>query len=512
MTTILGLEYVDAKNYPLFQRLRTCLFLLNMFYILFYVGAFFGFGPMEVMLEKDGAFSHDVCTTSSCNTQAHDLIQVSIIAAVLAQLSTPVSGAISDRYGPVVLQSILCIIGCCGIGLILISSMTHTSWILYLAFILIGFMAMGTAPMIMQLAELYSLETSRRRVITTLESLWAVGGGFGYWILWALTKAGIPFRVVIGCYLAVGFIVYATTIAVWKAISSLQQRQDYSVENVVIDINTCAGTCVEHVSQEKDPDNNASLGPSHTTNIGELGLADEVQLCNHSDKHNTYCENQTDSPCSHIQRDADIESTIEEPIHHETFLQQARSFRFILISGLFALHLARMSFTLTTAKDFLGSLGDNAIGNKYLSILSLSTPIVLLGLPLVELFVKNWGYIFALQSINVVGISHGLVLLTTTNLNAQVVGFILFMFYRCFLLSICLSYLETFAEKHALGKLTGLISFFPGLVILLNIPLTHWAMVDRKGDFFWPNFTYTIAIVPFIVGVWYLGRSYHSQQ
>jgi hypothetical protein len=116
--------------------------------------------------------------------------------------------------------------------------------------------------------------------------------------------------------------------------------------------------------------------------------------------------------------------------------------------------------------------------------------------------------IYALQSINIIAIAHGIVLVASKDLNAQVVGFILFMFYRCFLLSICFSYLETFAEKHALGKLTGLVSFTPGLVILLNIPLTQWALVELKGDFFWPNFTYTMAIAPLVIGVWYLGRLY----
>lgn len=448
------LQSADAKKYVHFQRLRTSLFLLTCFYIVFYVGAFSGFGPMEIMLENDGAYAHKCTKESPCNAQAHELIQVALIAAVLAQLSTPIAGAISDRYGPVVLQIAIFFVGCLGMGFILISSATQISDLLYPAFILIGIMSMGTAPMIMQMAQLYTLESSRGRVINVLESLWAVGGGLGYWILWAITKAGLSFRIVIGCYLALGFIVYLATILLWKAISTFLRTQ---------------------TDKQRFLDGEGSVWNS------------------------TSERNMEDIP---------VDTSVT---NHETFFQQAKSYRFILISSLFAIHVARMSFTLSTAKDFLASLGDNALDGKYLSIFSLSSPIVLLGLPLVELFVKKCGYIFALQSVNVVAIAHGIVLLASKNLNAQVVGFVLFMFYRCFLLSVCFSYLETFAEKHALGKLTGLVNVAPGLVILLNIPLTQWALVQLKGDFFWPNFTYTMVIVPLVVGVWYLGRLYPSK-
>jgi len=378
----------------------------------------------------------------------------------LAQLSTPISGAISDRYGPMVLQIVICLMACCGIGLILIFSKTQISDLLYPAFIFVGFMSMGAAPMIMQVAELYSSESSRRIVINVLESLWAVGGGLGYWILWAITKAGISFRIVIGCYLALGLLVYLITIFLWKAIIKLKSNAQINKDDFrAVDIPTF---------------------PVTTT----------TQEVTH------------------------VETALKESTNHPhgTFLQQATSYRFILICFLFAIHVARMSFTLSTAKDFLGSLGDNALNGKYLSIFSLSSPMVLLGLPLVELFVKKFGYIFALQSINVVALAHGIVLLGSKSLNAQVVGFVLFMFYRCFLLSICFSYLETFADKHALGKLTGLVSFTPGLLILLNIPMTQWALVQLKGDFFWPNFTYTMVIIPLVIGVWYLGRLYPTKK
>ena len=108
--------------------------------------------------------------------------------------------------------------------------------------------------------------------------------------------------------------------------------------------------------------------------------------------------------------------------------------------------------------------------------------------------------------VNVFAIAHGIILIGTSNLNLQVVGFVIFAIYRCIAYAILLSYLEVTAKKHVLGKLTGLISVIPALSNLMNIPISNWALGRLHGDFFWPNVAYTMATMLCVVGVIYLER------
>jgi hypothetical protein len=416
--------------------------------MIFYVGAFFGFGPMQLMLEDEGAFAQ-LCNNSSivnnisesdpndpasCNAQSRTLQFVSFIATILAQLMTPVFGEVSDRFGPFVLQVMVSLMGCSGISVVLLSSLTRVYELLYLAFILIGFMSMASAPMIMAVAQLYDQPSSRRRVISSLNCLWDVGGGVGYWILWFISFK-ISFAIVMGFYLMIGCLVYAMSTVLWKLMKST------------------------HSNHEKD------INTSTTES-----------------------------------------STITASHPRTSFIQQCTSTRFLILTLLFTVHCSRIVFTLTSSKDFLSSLGDDKTGNRYLTILSLLSPVAVLGLPLVDFFVNKFGYIISLQIVNAVAIMHGIILVTSRNLNIQIIGFILLALYRCFTFAIILSYLEVVVEKHALGKLTGVISLSPGLLQLVNLPLTNWALGPLDGNYFWPNMIYIGFVVPCILGVCYLSR------
>jgi hypothetical protein len=192
--------------------------------------------------------------------------------------------------------------------------------------------------------------------------------------------------------------------------------------------------------------------------------------------------------------------------HRSTFIQQALSSPFIILTALYSFHDSRIAFVSTSCRDFLGSLGDDATGFRYLTVFSLTAPLSLLGLPLVDFLIEKRGYIFAIQMVNVCAIAHGLVLTGTENLNVQVLGFVLFSVYRCMAYAILLNYLEVIAKKHVLGKLTGVISVVPAVTNLINIPLSAWALGPLRGDFFWPNFLYTVVTLLCVIGVVYLGH------
>jgi len=552
---------------PSYATCRSILFLLTAFYMIFYVGgtyvsgirndvdatlylfvyecnthafyffspyiAFFGFGPMQLMLEENGAFSilckksntttipisnntvllHNSSTTNNmdsvpmttkshhlvCPTQSRTLQYVSFIATILAQLATPVFGDISDRYGPLILHILLSVLGCVGVAVILISSWTQIYDLLYVAFILIGFMAMASAPIIMEVAYLYSLPSSRRRVISSLNCLWDVGGGVGYWILWIIAHSShLSFLLVIGLYLIVGCIIFTTSTFLWKVIvaTSKVNRSFHKSQTL---------SCEENSTPTDESTNTMNILHS-TPSIDDDKVKHYIENDNNDNTQpmiNALEENDVESTTIRNTEQAMVTQSITK--NKTSFWKHVTSSRFILLTFIFSVHVSRILFTLTSARDFLKHLGDDVTGNRYLTILSLLSPVAILGLPVVDFFVERWGYIVSLQLINAIAIVHGIILVGSTNLDLQILGFVLLALYRCLTFAIILSYLEVISEKHVLGKLTGIICLIPGLFQLINLPMSDWALGSLHGNFFWPNLIYTLFVLPCIVGVCYLG-------
>jgi hypothetical protein len=72
--------------------------------------------------------------------------------------------------------------------------------------------------------------------------------------------------------------------------------------------------------------------------------------------------------------------------------QQLRSKLFITLTLYFAFFVSRNLFTLTTARDFLGYLGDNEKGNLYLSIFILLLPASMVALPFIDVILEKYGF------------------------------------------------------------------------------------------------------------------------
>ena len=90
-------------------------------------------------------------------------------------------------------------------------------------------------------------------------------------------------------------------------------------------------------------------------------------------------------------------------------------------------------------------------------------------------------------------------MVSSSNLNVQVVGSIVFSFYRGFFYSVVYSFLATFLGANIIGKGTGLMGDTSAVLKIINICLANWAIPELHENFFWPNFIYMIGMLPFLV-------------
>lgn len=184
--------------------------------------------------------------------------------------------------------------------------------------------------------------------------------------------------------------------------------------------------------------------------------------------------------------------------------QQLRSKLFFTLLAFFSFYQSRNIFALTTARNFLGYLGDDEMNYRYLTIFTLLMPASLIALPFVDIVLGKYGFHAGLQSVNILALLHGLIQVCSKDLNVQIFGFVAFTFFRCFLFSVSFSFMASFLSKNS-GKGAGYMNLAGGVCILCNIPLANAAML-YLNSFFLPNLIYTAAILPFFVAAYYMGK------
>jgi hypothetical protein len=190
--------------------------------------------------------------------------------------------------------------------------------------------------------------------------------------------------------------------------------------------------------------------------------------------------------------------------------QQLTSTQFLLLATYFPFHICRNMFMLTTARDFLAYLGDD--DNTYLTIFTLMMPASILGFPLVDAALHRFGYHVGLQLVNALAAIHGIIQVSSTNLNVQVLGFVVFSFYRSFLFSVVFSFLPNFLGRKVVGKANGLLQVSAGLTSFLNIPLSNAAINKWDGNFFIPNLIYTVLVIPFCYTAYVMGKGIRLEE
>jgi hypothetical protein len=136
----------------------------------------------------------------------------------------------------------------------------------------------------------------------------------------------------------------------------------------------------------------------------------------------------------------------------------------------------------------------------------------LLALPFQDVAVHSFGFGWALQGVNCLGLIHGIIKVSSTNLNVQILGFIVFSFFRRFLFSVTFSCLACFTSPNVTGRAVGMMYIVSGVASFINIGLANLAVEKLDDDFFIPNLIFVVFTVPMIYITYILGKSLNIDQ
>lgn len=511
------------------QYIRTILLVSTSLYMFLYGGAFFGWGPMQLMLEDSGAFASRCSPDEElpCPSQTSMLLNVQFVAQ-LTLISSPLLGAGVDKFGPTAMINLLFCMGVIGLALLTTATSLSIDYMLFPSFISLGFMANCCGLMTVQTGLVFSQERSRNRTISGLNSLFDAGAitFLGMWYIEENTSLDLP--TLAGIYLAVFVLVVGVAAICWRYVSRILEPQPQSdsdakgssadilepqpEHNSVVngDNADIANDSVER-GQDVPPrifdDNDISADPSDSKDRA-VSFAEAQHL-------DTTCTTSSDrfvadeTPPS---PDESLRASSYVMIADRTPRKQMMSGMYIALAVFFAFHQARNIWVLTTTRDFLAYLGDDETGNLYLSIFTLLTPISVLGLPFVDAILHRYGYGAGLQVVNILGMAQGIVQVSSKNLNVQILGFLFYSFYRCFLFSVSFSCLPAFLGGRILGKGYGFLILSGGVLGLINIPLANVAVNLLNGNFFLPNLLYLIGCIPCSCLAWRVGRGFKKEK
>ena len=329
----------------------------------------------------------------------------------------------------------------------------------------------------------------RARVIFVINSLFDAGS-ITYLGLWGVAKAfEWSLTAVASCYLALALFCFGGAAYFWTVVEPESEEQTHrtngaldtttritkhksekSVKAEVSQVLDVAGNCTEERSDKFE-------------NLEDDAGPDEVAT-----KEIIACD-----PAYVL-------------IADRTPMQQITSGPFLMALFFITTMVTANQWTLTTTRDFLASLGDDEVGNRYLTIFTLLFPASLAAIPFTDAITAKYGFYGGFLSINILALGYNLVRLLSDNLDVQIIGFVLFSFFRSLLFGVSFSALPVLLSHDVVGKAQGLTYALSGLTSFVNIPLSRFT-IEQQGDFFIPNLIYTVLIVPCTWASWELAKA-----
>ena len=445
------------------HHVRSALFTATALYIFLYCGAFFGYGPMQLMLEDYGSFA-SLCSEDEpypCPDQTATLLNVQFVGQ-LTLISSPLLGASVDKFGPFVMIVIMFLFGASGLALLAAATYFRINAMLFPAFILLGFMANVGGLFTVQTGLTYQQGRDRNRAISGLNALFDAGA-ITYLVLYQIEQnSSLELPALMLIYLCVFVFIVGIAAICWIFVDHLIiAKEDDGKNNSDNDMVASGETAGDTKDQEDAPNN----------------LDDDMFVSDDTAR--------LENP-----RESYIMIADRPP------MKQFLSSTYTFLAIFFAFHQSRNIWVLTTTRDFLAYLGDDETGNRYLKIFTLLTPASVLGLPFVDIILQRYGYGVGLGVVNLLAIIQGIVQVSSANLNVQIIGFVFYSFYRCFLFSVSFSCLPAFMSGEVVGKSYGFLILGGGLLGLINIPLSNAAVQQLDGNFFVPNLFYLLACLP----------------
>jgi len=482
------------------KRRRQGLLLFSGAYTLLYVGAFFGWGPMQLMLEANGSFAQK-CTAAEqaagtvCPEQTAALINIHFIAST-TQVVAPCLGQLVDHYGAPTVAVIMSICIVVGLSLLVVATEFVTDPLLYVALIVLS---LGTwfGGMLTIQTGMYFSGKSRHRVIVALNSLFD-SGAITYLGLWAIQEAtGASVSSVLLGYLGLGVLLLGGGCYCWKVVEPDPACEAAETEHAALSV---AGA--EERLDDKNVTGDRGVVPVKEPDADEVNAGADNNDGQITTSNDAEIKASTDLEALEIETACSTESPNYVLIRDRTAFQQLTSMPALMLGFYFTIHVTSNQWTMTTTRDFLAYLGDDEYNNRYLTIFTLLMPASLVFIPCVDLVLNRYGFAGGFQFVNVLAFSYNLIRVFSDNLNVQILGFILFSCFRCFLFGIASSFLPTILSANMNGKAAGLLYAVTGLVGFANIPVARVTVVQLEGNFFVPNLIWTILVFPCIGAAW----------
>ena len=422
---------------------------------------------MQLMLEDHGSFA-SLCSEDEpypCPDQTATLLNVQFVGQ-LTLISSPLLGASVDKFGPNVMILAMFLFGAFGLALMAAATYFRIDPILFPAFICLGMMANIGGLFTVQTGLTYPQGRARNRAISGLNALFDAGA-ITYLLLYQIERnSALDLPAITLVYLGLFVLIVGIAAVCWRFVRRL-------------------------ITKEDDVGNDAEDGGARPNSNESASDAQEQEAPGNNTDDDIFISD--DDTCT-----AKVDNLRKSyvMIADRPPMKQFLSSSYIFLAIFFAFHQSRNIWVLTTTRDFLAYLGDDETGNRYLKIFTLLTPASVLGLPFVDIILQRYGYGVGLGVVNLLAIIQGVIQVSSANLNVQIIGFVFYSFYRCFLFSVSFSCLPAFMSGEVVGKSYGFLILGGGLLGLINIPLSNVAVQQLEGNFFVPNLFYLLSCLP----------------
>lgn len=433
----------DADPKSILQhRRRTGLLVCSVLYTVFYVGAYFGWGPIQLLFEDHGFFawkcSDDFVPeqnddgASVCPAQTAALLNVNMVGQ-LTQITSPLLGYIADHYGAKVLSNMMALTCWLGLGLILVAAETGVDQLLYIAFACLGMTSWMGGLLAVQTG-LYFTGKMQSRVIFALNALFDAGS-VTYLGLWGIGQwmGGASVTLLIAGYMLLAVFVFGGAVYFWSVAVPDQEKKEDGIRIGDRNCNTTPESSMAMPTTASGGDGDASgkellAGtPPQITMLPELKVAhlesgDGTTFGNELEMKTgtTVVAMEPDARAVDVETDPDTKkpTTVnDDPPREKEYIiiadrrsrQQLTSGQYLLLVVFYAFHNMENNFNLTTQRDFLAYLGDDEQDNKYLTIFTLLMPASILGLPFVDAAITHYGFVGGLQGINLLALTYSII-------------------------------------------------------------------------------------------------------
>jgi MFS family permease len=478
-------------------------------YTFVFVGALFGWGPMQRLLESSGAFSYMCSSTAAddgepCTQQSQTIINIGFMAICLS-IVTPIIGSAIDDYGAPTVSFFMGFCGLSGSGLLVVAAAFQIDWLYWVCFALLGLTTFTGSLLSVQVG-LFFIGRTQVRIIMWLNTLFDAGS-VSYLFLWIVQEAfDLSFVMVAVIYFLLAVLLFVPASYLWTVAEPEMEGEPFKPDEADP---LHRETAADDIAQSETTGSVTESLRLFMESKMDYTLLTEVV----SSRHGNLGSSVRDTAGAHIPPSYIYGSIREEQtsmmddegdyvlLSEKSAKDQLLSMPFIMLNFFFSVSQISCNWSLITAADFLASLGDDG---WYLKLFTLMQPASILALPLVDWLVNHYGFGAAFQAVNVINFVYILIKCTSTNLHLHVVTFFMVAAVRCFLYATSFSFLPSLLSADVVGRGTGFLYMIGGLASFLNIPLNFLA---SGGDFLTPNLIYLFAVFPCAYATWYVQKT-----